>query len=96
VETPQGADEEPSPLDWASVSGQAPVKIVTPYSFTPADEAAEAVVLGELAVLGEQGLAPWAAADHLFNRAGLPPVFVGHRRTQKPSVAGEEADPVSV
>jgi hypothetical protein len=46
----------------------APVKIVVPYSFTPADELAEAVVLGELAVLGEQGLAPWAAADRLFNK----------------------------
>jgi hypothetical protein len=57
-------------LDWASVSGQAPVKIVVPYSFTPADEAAEAVVLDELAVLGEQGLSPWAAADRLFNQAG--------------------------
>jgi hypothetical protein len=61
---------EPSPLDWASVSGRPPVKIVVPYSFTPADETAEAVVLDELAVLGEQGLSPWAAADRLFNQIG--------------------------
>jgi hypothetical protein len=69
VETAQEA-AGPTPQDWASVSGQAPVKIVVPYSFTPAAEAAEAVVLGELAVLGEQGLAPWAAADRLFNAIG--------------------------
>jgi hypothetical protein len=87
---------EPTPQEWASVAGFPPVKIVAAYSFTPADELAEAAVLGELAVLGERGLSPWAAADHLFNRAGLPSVSVGHRRTQKPSVAGEEADPVSV
>jgi hypothetical protein len=60
----------PSPLEWASVSGQAPVKIVVPYSFTPADEAAEAVVLDELAVLAERELSPWAAADALFNKIG--------------------------
>jgi hypothetical protein len=58
----------PTPQEWASVSGQAPVKIAVPYSFTPEDESAEGVVLDELAVLAERGLSPWAAADRLFNK----------------------------
>ena len=69
VETPQES-AGPSPLELASVRGQAPVKIAVPYRFTPADELAEAGVLDELAVLGERGLSPWAAADRLFNQIG--------------------------
>lgn len=69
VETPQES-AGPSPLELASVRGQAPVKIAVPYRFTPADELAEAGVLDELAVLGERGLSPWAAADVLFNQIG--------------------------
>jgi hypothetical protein len=59
---------EPTPQEWASVAGFPPVKIVAAYSFTLADEAEEAVVLDELAVLAERELSPWAAADALFNK----------------------------
>ncbi|MFI7448132.1 hypothetical protein ACIBQX_11595 [Nonomuraea sp. NPDC049714] len=94
----------PSPLDWASVHGQAPVKIVVPYRFTVEDEAAEAVVLDELAVLGEQGLSSWAAADRLFNAigsggadvAGVAPGGDGPRSGPEATLTPPGADPLPV
>jgi hypothetical protein len=82
----------------------APVKIVVPYLFTPADELAEAVVLGELAVLGEQGLAPWAAADALFNKirsgrdgtAGVAPGGDRPRSGPGTPLPPPDADPLPV
>lgn len=60
---------EPSEADRRSVAPRVPPKIAVPYSFTSADEAAEARVLADLAdLINSRRLAPWEAADRLFNR----------------------------
>jgi hypothetical protein len=82
----------------------APVKIVVPYSFTPADEAAEAGVLDELAVLAERELSPWAAADALFNKidsgrdgtAGVAPDGDRPRSGPATPLTPPDADPLPV
>lgn len=60
---------EPSEADRRSVAGRPAPQIKVPYSFTSADEAAEARVLADLAdLITSRRLAPWEAADLLFNR----------------------------
>lgn len=57
---------EPSEADRRSVAPRVPPKIAVPYSFTSADEAAEALVLGELAALCAGGRTSWEACVALF------------------------------
>lgn len=59
----------PSTAEWLSVAPRNAPKVTTPYEFTSADEAAEARVLADLAdLITSRRLAPWEAADLLFNR----------------------------
>ena len=57
---------EPSEADRRSVAPRIPPKIAVPYSFTSADEAAEALVLSELAALCAGGRTSWEACVALF------------------------------